>query len=744
MATNYRQLRWEGTAGLASSVKWVNGNTTVYPAVVKWGTDTVFARAMDVTMTTKDGINSISYTFAAGDASAAISRGTYGFFWGDTFTATPVAASWWTVTPASKTVVLNGNYFDLSSSATPSTLYMRDFFTASRLPRALSVTGDAHVQVTGNYINTSNNSATVTTKSTTTKTVTDAWQGATVTFSATADKYWKINNSSGLGTHEPGTTNLAASAQSRIKTRSISFTKKDGIDSITVTWYSTDTSGSTTATPNVSGSVTTSSFSGQPIDITPNATQYWSAPGAYTIEAANNEAAIYISPTATRLPRTIKIVGDAHATVSLSYTNTNGDPASGSATTTVVTKSDVFQGAAATTTATYATYWKKDSEANIGTIAKGATDVFAKAVSTRKLRTITVTKSSHISAITVTYTTSSETEASQSFTASGSIVNTFSGGKVTYSAAAAPYYTTSGGTVSEADNENGVTVAPAPTEKKRAIDVRVNSGIDSITIKYLPSTGAMVVTTTPNVSGAVTNSSFSGAVVTWSAAAADYFILSTTSGTIAAANNTAKVTVAPPAGLKLSRYAGVTRGTYWTRGISAATMYFVSSTGTSTTRTNASIPLTATGSYDKEVWQGGEVTFSISANNGWTFTAPAAIEPGSTTVRRTVNPHVIPSRLDLCCTGSVSATDDAKIQITIVNYTGAQLSSISLSNKTYAYDSNDSAATASTIDLPQTLSAGGSYVGSIKFSSSVGNGYGAIYLNYTCNSTTYECEVFSW
>ena len=626
MATNYNKIKW-GT-DTPSVIAWkADATHTYYPGIVKWGSDVVFARAVEISTATKTGMSGLTGSLTAFTVPTNVSRAS-GYFYGDQITATATYQTYWTgSTTATKSL---SEVFSLTTSSTPSTYYLRDLFTPTRIgTRSITVTGDSHVNVSAAYTKLDGTAGSVATKSTTAKTVNDAWQGAVITASYAVDTYYKTVTVSGMGQHSAGTTAITATATSTQKIRQVTVKKVTSThaaaSSFAVTYYS---DASTSVSKTAAG--TYSSFSGKAVTWVVNAPEYCTAVSPNgNIAAADNENAITVDTGCTRNARTLAVKGDSHAQVTITYTNTSGTTGQTITTksTTAASTTTAWQGATASAGVVYDSYYKKSTETNIGTIAVGNTTVTASATSQEKKRAIDVAFNTGISGITIKYQSASGTTVTVTPTAAGAVTNSsFSGAQITCTPTAAQYYTISAtGNIAAANNETKVTVSPTASEKKRAIDVTFNSHISGITVKYQSSSGT-TVTVTPTASGAVTNSSFSGAKVTYTVTAAAYYTAS--GGELPAADNTTKVTVSPTASEKKRAIDATLNAN-----VASLTVKYQSSSGTTVTVTP-----TASGAITNSSFSGAKVTWNATASTYWTMTTSGEIPAADNTTKVTVSP----------------------------------------------------------------------------------------------------------
>lgn len=627
MATNYNNIKW-GT-NTPTVIAWkADANHTYYPGIIKWGSNVVFARAVEVDdSTTKTGMSGITGSLTGFTVPTNVSRAS-GYFYGDQITATATYQTYWTgSTTATKSL---SELFSLTTSTTPSKYYLRDLFTPSRAgTRSITVKGDSHVTVTGSYTKLNGSAATVSTKSTTAKIVNDAWQGAQIVTSTAVDTYYKLASSSGIGTTAAGTANVSAEATSTQKVRKVTVKKVTSThaaaSSFVVSYYS---NASTSVSKTAAG--TYDSFSGKDITWTVTAPNYCTAVSpSGTVAAANNENAITVDTGCTRNARTLAVKGDSHAQVTITYTNTSGSTGQTITTksTTAASTTTAWQGATASAGVVYDNYYKKSSETNIGTIAVGNTTVTASATSQEKKRAIDVAFNTGIHAITVKYQSASGTTVTATPTAAGAVTNSsFSGAQITCTPVASIYYTiTSNGNIAAANNETKVTVSPTAGEKKRAIDVVFNSNITRITITYQPNNGTIVTSGTTGTC-TVTNSSFSGAKVTYTAIAASYY--TTSGGELPAADNTTKVTVSPTASEKKRAIDATLNAN-----VASLTVKYQPSSGTTVTVTP-----TASGAITNSSFSGAKVTWNATASTYWTMTTSGEIPAADNTTKVTVSP----------------------------------------------------------------------------------------------------------
>lgn len=343
----------------------------------------------------------------------------------------------------------------------------------------------------------------------------------------------------------------------------------------------------------------------------------------------------------------------------------------------------VYHGGTVSLYPTPATYWTVTSPVS-ATVDFLTTTTFTGAdhiqLPTRKLRNLTVTKNSNISSVTATYVNSSGviTYASPS---SGSALNqSWSGGTVTWAASAATYWTcTASGTIAPANNTTAVTVSPTASRKLRNVVVTQNSNVSAITTTYVNSSG-----TTTSVTTGGAYSSWSGGTVTWAASAATYWTLSTSSGTIAPADNTSAVSVNPTP-TRAERSVTVTKNS----NIDSILVEYHNTTAGARTSTIAS----ASGSIPL-VWQGAGITWTPSAATYWIAsgssaaagTSAVSISPTATREMRTItftkNTHIesvsilytnssgVSTRTTRTSTGTVSAWEGATVTWTATAETG--------------------------------------------------------------------------
>lgn len=576
MATNYNKVKW-GT-DTPSVIAWkADASHTYYPGIVKWGSDVVFARAVDVDgSTTKTGLSGIASSLTAFTVPTNVSRAS-GYFYGDQITATATYQTYWTgSTTATKSLT---ELFSLTTSTTPSKYYLRDLFTPSRTgTRSITVTGDAHVNVSAAYTKLDGTAGAVSTKSTTSQTVNDAWQGAVITASYAVDTYYKTVTVSGMGVTPIGTANVTATATSTQKVRQVTVKKVTNThaaaSSFVVSYYS---NASTSVSKTAAG--TYDSFSGKDVTWVVNAPAYCTAVSpSGTVAAANNENAITVDTGCTRNARTLAVKGDSHARVTITYTNTSGATGQTITTksTTATSTTTAWQGAAASAGVVYDTYYTKSTESNIGTIAIGNTTVTASATS---------------------------------------------------------------------------------QEKKRRIDVSLTN-VASVTVKYKSTADASVTTTTPTASGTVTLNSFSGAKVTWNGAtAATYWTLSTTSGEINAADNTATVTITAAA----------------TRRARSVVLSGANCNFTVNYRNLSDSPTTKTAVAAQtltDVWSGAALTAAVAANTYWSLSASS----GTGTINASENAHTVSGTVvRKMRTITNSSSSPLSVTITYYNSSGTQI-----------------------------------------------------------------------
>lgn len=176
----------------------------------------------------------ISYTDLSGSAASVTktSSGSVSGVWqGASISWTPTAEIYWT---APTGTVSAGTSFNISP-------------TASRAKRTVLVVKDSHVNsIIVSYTNTSGTDTSTTFNSS--GSLSDAWQGASISWNPTTDAYWTASS----GSAAAGTSSLSISPTISRTMRTITFTKNAGIASVSITY--TNSSGVSTSATRTSTS----------------------------------------------------------------------------------------------------------------------------------------------------------------------------------------------------------------------------------------------------------------------------------------------------------------------------------------------------------------------------------------------------------------------------------------------------------------------------------------------------------
>ena len=471
-----------------------------------------------VTATINDHISSIAVSFTkksdGGSGSTIVtSSGAIADVWqGGAITYTPSASLYWTASAG--TIAAGAG----AASIAP---------TASRAPRTVNVNVNENISsVKVTYTETGTGQSISVTK-TSSGSVSNVWQGDTVTYTVTPATYW---TSSG-GSYNAGTSAITISPTASRAARATNVTINAQVSSVSVSY--TNTSGSSASiTKTTSGSIA-SVWQGADITYTVATDTYWTASGG-TISAGTGTATI--APVASRAPRSVTAIVDGHVTgIAVTYTSTETGSSATTTRTSTGSVSNVWQGAGISYSVTTEDYWSSAP----GTYEAGTSAVNIYPTTTRTARSVSVGINSNVSSVTVNYTkTSDGTSGSTTRTSSGSVSGVWQGAQITYTGVGATYWYVTGGTVQA--GTSSVSIAPTASRSPRAVSVTKPAGAAMSVTGISPSTGSSSTVAVPTNNRYTNNTSvlqgkfWQGNEITWTATAPSWGAISPTSGTIAA------------------------------------------------------------------------------------------------------------------------------------------------------------------------------------------------------------------
>jgi len=401
-------------------------------------------------------VRSVSFNKSDGISAATLSYTSSTNGQPATVTANASPGDVWAGGALSWTATLQNEYWsgDTSGGETASTSAAAITVSASRIPQTIWVAHKLeHIDtIYITYRDTNDAEHTISTDGATT--IADVWCGSYITYTASAAAYWTGSSGTLAPSLNARTVTTAAATPTP---RSITIKHDSNVQSSQMIYTPTSNTNTTVAAAGSTSGVTkTNIWSGA--DVTWSAvrkTYYTLRNGSGTISPGYDAQTINV--TSQKYFKNFSVTLNS---------NINQITVKYGSTTTTFTESAAVAGLAwtgdpITYTPVAATYYKT---VGTTTIPAQENDRSVSPTAEHKVRTLTITKNSNVSAITAFYYDNS---GYHSTSTPGSIDNTWSSNDITWNASAATGYSLnqSSGTIAKADNEVAVSIAPTASPK---------------------------------------------------------------------------------------------------------------------------------------------------------------------------------------------------------------------------------------------------------------------------------------
>ena len=425
--------------------------------------------------------------------------------------------------------------------------------------------------------------------------------------------YWSISQSAGIipASDSTATVYIAPTVSPKMRTANVNI--NEGVGKIDFSYYTDpDTHPSATITSSSSYSIwcgATASWSATA------KTYYTMNSSSGSIAPSNTTAAVTISPTTSRVPRSVSYTqsnGVTSTTISYvgaSGTSTTTDKSVTLSASTASIAADVWQGGAIFWKTTPAQYWATAS----GSLVAGTSAASIIPNPSRLMRSCTFTKNSNIDYVQVQYVEAASGESMvDEWDESGVYLYPWQGAPITFTPIASTYYTTSNATTYSAGS-SAINYSPTATRRARTlITYNHNAGVSSTVFSYTNTNGTASSVTWSSATGSIASNVWRGADVTWKTTPAQYW--ATASGTLVASDvNTGIISPAPA---RLARTVTITKG----YGISMTAAYTATGSGSVSSKSwGPTVSYSGSSTLITDLWQGGYITWnaSVTATGTW-------------------------------------------------------------------------------------------------------------------------------